>query len=312
MDLSIGIRKVNSMISSNNPVINLVINHQSYYRIDNENGCDIAVSDKNLVVNCSGVCVLKEPFTSFNKNGRQDYYLMYLIQGELEMDLPVGRQPMKAGQFILFSPGFAYKYTKHAQESDEIIYYWVHFTGYGVEQLLITCQIATNRLYDVGLHTSMMDNFHQTFRHFMTKDLFSDLATAAQVELLFVMIRRKLNVFSSPGTMPQIDKIQKSMHHIYMNYHKAVTVQELADIEHLSVSRFCALFRICAGESPQNFLINLRLQTSTELMLRTNLSIKQIANYIGYSDALYFSRLFKSRKGVSPKEYMAKLLESTR
>jgi len=67
MDSSIRIGKVDYMNSSNNPVINLVINHQSYYRIDNENGCDIAVSDKNLVVNCSGVCVLKEPFTSFSK-----------------------------------------------------------------------------------------------------------------------------------------------------------------------------------------------------------------------------------------------------
>ena len=58
------------------------MNNQAYYRILDGTDCDLAVSDRPLIVNCSGVCVLSEPFTTHNRRGRSDYYLLYLYQGD--------------------------------------------------------------------------------------------------------------------------------------------------------------------------------------------------------------------------------------
>ena len=46
-----------------------------------------------------------------------------------------------------------------------------------------------------------------------------------------------------------------------------------------------------------------RLEKSRQLLSETNLSIKEITAEIGYNDQNYFSRIFKSKYGLSPKEY---------
>lgn len=279
------------------------MNHQSHYRIENETGCDIAVSDRFLVVNCSGICMMSEPFTSYNRNGRQDYYLIYLFAGELEMELDGQPHTVQGGSLVIFPPGCAYRYTKRNRE--ELVYFWVHFTGYGVPEMLENCQLSINTLYHAGVSGDVADSFRHMFQNFINRDNCYESAVSAQLTLIFVQLRRKINGITPIQSFNATGKIQKSLDYMHRNYKDPIAITELADIEHLSVSRYCALFRQSTGVSPQNFLIDLRLKTATELMLGTDLSVKQIARNIGYNDPLYFSRLFKARKGVSPGKYIS-------
>lgn len=52
--------------------------------------------------------------------------------------------------------------------------------------------------------------------------------------------------------------------------------------------------------SPTQFIISLRLNRAKELLLSTSMSLKDVAESIGYYDVSYFSRIFKEREGVSP------------
>ncbi len=77
-------------------------------------------------------------------------------------------------------------------------------------------------------------------------------------------------------------------------------------MEHLSPSRYSALFRSCMGISPQGFLIRLRIQNAANLICQTDLQIGEIAKAVGYEDPLYFSTLFHKKTGFSPREYREK------
>jgi AraC family transcriptional regulator, arabinose operon regulatory protein len=279
------------------------MNHQSHYRIENDSGCDMAVGDRFLVVNCSGICMMSEPFTSCNKNGRQDYYLIYLFAGELEMDLEGQAHTVRGGSLVIFPPGCAYRYAKRDRE--ELVYFWAHFTGYGAQEMLTNCHLSTNTLYHAGISGDVADSFRHMFQNFINRDNCYESAVSAQLTLICVQLRRKINGIAPIQSFNVTGKIRKSLDFMHRNYKDPITIAELADIEHLSASRYCALFRQCTGVSPQNFLIDLRLKTATELMLGTDLNVKQIARSIGYSDPLYFSRLFKARKGVSPGKYIS-------
>ena len=57
------------------------------------------------------------------------------------------------------------------------------------------------------------------------------------------------------------------------------------------------------GISPQKYLINFRLNQACKLMKNTELSIAEISRSVGYQDPLYFSKLFKKEKGLSPSKY---------
>lgn len=52
--------------------------------------------------------------------------------------------------------------------------------------------------------------------------------------------------------------------------------------------------------------MNIKIDTSKELLRFTNLSIKEIANKVGFENSLYFSRLFKQETNLSPSEYRKK------
>jgi AraC-like DNA-binding protein len=55
--------------------------------------------------------------------------------------------------------------------------------------------------------------------------------------------------------------------------------------------------------SPQQYLINYRLEKARNLLKSTNLSISEISEQVGYPDPLSFSKIFKMYYKISPTEY---------
>jgi AraC-like DNA-binding protein len=77
---------------------------------------------------------------------------------------------------------------------------------------------------------------------------------------------------------------------------------------HITRNHFNRLFKEHSGTSPQNFLIQCRLAKAAELLLKSSKNIYDIASEVGIENEFYFSRLFKSRYHVSPREYRRELL----
>lgn len=66
----------------------------------------------------------------------------------------------------------------------------------------------------------------------------------------------------------------------------------------------CRLFRQEMNTTPHKYLANLRLETAAAMLRRGDgHSITEISRMCGYNDPLYFSRVFKKRYGLSPREY---------
>ncbi|UHA76160.1 helix-turn-helix transcriptional regulator [Paenibacillus sp. 481] len=80
------------------------------------------------------------------------------------------------------------------------------------------------------------------------------------------------------------------------------TLKQLADLAHLSPSRFSALFQLAVGTSPLDYLIQLRLIHAVHLLESTDLKIIQIAADCGFRNLSNFNRLFKQQVGKSPSE----------
>ncbi|MDO4994698.1 MAG: helix-turn-helix domain-containing protein [Bacteroidales bacterium] len=57
------------------------------------------------------------------------------------------------------------------------------------------------------------------------------------------------------------------------------------------------------GQTPTDFLRNIRLDRAAELLRTTDRSVNEVADLVGFSYASYFTRCFKERFGVAPKDY---------
>ncbi|MCS7460053.1 AraC family transcriptional regulator [Paenibacillus doosanensis] len=116
------------------------------------------------------------------------------------------------------------------------------------------------------------------------------------LEEIFVCVRNQ----SSDGEQALFEQISNYIHEHYMD---ALTVRALAEQNDINENRLFYVFKKYAGMGPGNYLMAYRLNQAKDGLLATDAPIGEVANSVGYADALYFSRLFKKQFGVSPGEF---------
>lgn len=98
-------------------------------------------------------------------------------------------------------------------------------------------------------------------------------------------------------------KISDAMDYIKANYNRDISLDEVSQISNLNSSYFSKKFKEEVGQSYIEFVTELRLDRSKELLANTNDSINTIAAQVGYIDTKYFMKLFKKNLGLTPASY---------
>jgi len=83
------------------------------------------------------------------------------------------------------------------------------------------------------------------------------------------------------------------------------TVDAMASEVFMSRSKFAALFKDTVGQSPMDYLTDLRLVMAQGL-LKKKRPVSLVANEVGYEDASSLTRVFKRRFGITPKQWLKK------
>jgi AraC-like DNA-binding protein len=78
------------------------------------------------------------------------------------------------------------------------------------------------------------------------------------------------------------------------------TLESLAKISGMSRSAFAARFKEKAGQTALDYLIRWRMHKAAHLIRRTDLSLNEIAEHIGYQSEAAFNRMFKREVGTTP------------
>jgi AraC-like DNA-binding protein len=99
----------------------------------------------------------------------------------------------------------------------------------------------------------------------------------------------------------------KAVELILQNYNNPeFSVEHLCERLGLSPSHVRRIFSENARMSPIKYLGYVRCEQAKSMLTSSNLSVGEIAESVGFSDPLYFSRLFKKNIGLSPLEYRKK------
>ena len=100
--------------------------------------------------------------------------------------------------------------------------------------------------------------------------------------------------------------MEHALQYMQEHYREAVRVKDVADFVGLNRSYLTNSFKKILGETPQEYLIRLRMEKAEELLKTTQEPVAEIAALVGYEDPLTFSKVFKRERGISPKEYRGK------
>ncbi|MDY3919109.1 MAG: AraC family transcriptional regulator [Candidatus Limivivens sp.] len=70
----------------------------------------------------------------------------------------------------------------------------------------------------------------------------------------------------------------------------------------ISPSYLCHIYKECENQNITYAITRLRIEEATRLLTQTQIPVSDIALKVGYSDAHYFTKIFKKNKGVSPSD----------
>lgn len=94
--------------------------------------------------------------------------------------------------------------------------------------------------------------------------------------------------------------------HLAARYADGASIKSAAAEACLSPYHFTRLFRSLFRETPHEYLTSVRLHEAKRLLCTTQVPLGGIASEVGFQQASSFSRLFKVKYGMSPREYRAR------
>ena len=87
------------------------------------------------------------------------------------------------------------------------------------------------------------------------------------------------------------------------HYDEQIALSELARLANMSPAAFSRFFKLRTGKSVTDFIIDYRLGMVIRSLVDTNQSISEICYGCGFNNLSNFNRIFKKKKGCSPKEF---------
>jgi len=97
--------------------------------------------------------------------------------------------------------------------------------------------------------------------------------------------------------------IKKILEYLEKNFTKPFKAEDIARIVLLSPSYFTTLFKSSTGVSLTDYVHKLRIADACSMLTKTEMSVIEIMNEVGYSDSKFFYQIFKRYSGMTPGEF---------
>ena len=249
-----------------------------------------------LFVNCGACINTVQDHINKNDHGRLDYYLIYLISGQLEDIITNDNVLVRPGEVIIIPPNMPWKFQC---TGEHIYFYCVHFTGSEAENILNEYNLGLfPKVNKTSINNEIQKRFHRLFDGFSKKDRFKTKDLASYLDGILIEIARAVE-------NEEFDKsiLSKSIRYINEFYTSGIKIATLAKMENMCVTLYNKHFKSVMGMPPTKYIIKLRMQYACELLSNSEMKINEIASMCGYKDANFIIRVFKDCLGYSPLAY---------
>lgn len=230
------------------------------------------------------------------------YYLVFITKGEgLLESAKTKAYSIKAGTCFFLFPGVWHRYKPHPQHGWEE--YWVGFNGsYPDELMKKGIFTAENPFIDVGLNEDLLQLFHTLIKTVAAAEIgYRQIISGLTLQILGLV--NAVSKYKTPDIGNQSKLISKAKFLLQESIENPVNLEEMVKDLPMGYSRFRKIFKETTGLSPNQYHLNLRLDKAKDLLTSTNLTINEVAYQTGFDSIFYFSRLFKKKNGLPPKEY---------
>lgn len=126
---------------------------------------------------------------------------------------------------------------------------------------------------------------------------------AALLNLLSYMTKRGLLTVQKRQSNQQIEEIKRILTYINTRYSDKIYIRDLAGLMNVNEQYFCRFFKKVIGKSPIEYVNEVRIKRSIELLTNTNMLVMDICLESGFNNLGNFLREFKKHTGLTPLAY---------
>ena len=215
--------------------------------------------------------------------------LLFVVSGEGSFSFNQEQSPLRRGDLVIIPP-----YTEHTERSSQnhpLEYYVLGIDGISfLSQKDRECaQVFCNFEHDPSIH----ELFRQMLYEIRTAQYGSQTICQHLLEILILKIIRSQQLIPvSINSIRMTKECAQIKEYLDSNYAEHITLDTLTGLTHMNKYYMVHAFTRQFGCSPINYLCEVRIKASKELLATTDYSITEVAQSSGFSSQSYFAQCF--------------------
>lgn len=230
---------------------------------------------------------------------QEEYLLLYIIEGNCSMIIEDTKYNLVTDDLILVNSNEQYELYSDTEVLVVSLKFSLKHLNLGYD-LYFKCFSNGNSEND-NFSTIKLDLAQLLKSEFNSDSPFNSLSflyhLIEHLRLHFISERKLTN------QTKHLKRIKDIQTYIEENYNKRITLKDLAEHEHLSVSYLSNFIEKCLGRSFLAYYNNIRLNYAVNDLITTNLTIEEIALRNGFDDPRSLVAAFKKRYNILPSKY---------
>ncbi len=230
----------------------------------------------------------RQPF--FHSN----YYAILVFKGSADLVKGNTTTPIKRGTLFFIYPYHSYTIKNYKDFS----YMYISFNGIGAEPLLTNFNITNEHF--------IFENFDNVIEFWISSIRRVNATNANTLtESVLMYTLSFINSANSPASKEHKDKFASILDYVNYNYAlQDMSIKKVAEIFFYNEKYISSLFIKKTGVKFTDYISKLRIEYASKLIKNGDVNITDISYKCGFSDPLYFSKVFKKNTGKSPTEYI--------
>lgn len=226
--------------------------------------------------------------------------LEFVDRGEGRINLNGKNYDLKPGSFFTYGPRTPHKI--ETSKDNPLGKYFVTFHGKDVDEFFAKYEIPDVLMAHCHRGESVRRSFSMLIERGVRKSrLTESLCSLIVRELLLLCLDDSAgNIDTGSPAYLTYSRARSYIEDGYLDLQSLEAVAKGCGVE---AAYLCRLFARFHDESPYQFLVRLRMDYASRLLLEDGASVRSVAQRMGYKDPFHFSRVFKSVHRIPPSKF---------
>lgn len=235
------------------------------------------------------------------REGMEQGLLLYTLSGAGIVRHNGHEFILEPGQFVALD---CRKLHYYATFGEEWHFLWMHFIGKSAFDYIDMLNSDGGKPISLGSRLSFEAAHEKILSIVQSYDLQSELELSSMLmNLLTDLIRLKQRTEFSQKYGHHQAELDESIRYLHNHFQSNLSVEQLADLCHLSKFYYIKVFKAYTGLPPYDYLLRYRLQQAQKMLMDSEASIEEIALSTGFSDSKNFITCFKNRLCTTPLQF---------